>query len=297
MEWTRIRAVMTAVAVTAGVVLFDAFYVVSEIERAVVIELGRLQRHSVEPGLHFKVPIIQTVRKFDKRIHTLDDRNIRDYLTAEKKSLRVDSYVNWRIKSETQFLEATGGNTQNAERLLWQRVDTGLRDQFGKRIVKEVISGEREEIMVELRQEIGGIAERELGIEIVDIRIKRIELPPAASESVYQRMRAERQRLAGELRAEGAEQAEIIRSEADKDRRVILAEAYRIAELTRGQGDAEAASIYGKAYSDDEELFSLLRTLRAYSSSLRGERDTLVLDADSEFFSPMKGQDTQQSQE
>lgn len=297
MEWTRIRAVMTAVAVTAGVVLFDAFYVVSEIERAVVIELGRLQRNSVEPGLHFKVPIIQTVRKFDKRIHTLDDRNIRDYLTAEKKSLRVDSYVNWRIKSETQFLEATGGNTQNAERLLWQRVDTGLRDQFGKRIVKEVISGEREEIMVELRQEIGGIAERELGIEIVDIRIKRIELPPAASESVYQRMRAERQRLAGELRAEGAEQAEIIRSEADKDRRVILAEAYRIAELTRGQGDAEAASIYGKAYSDDEELFSLLRTLRAYSSSLRGERDTLVLDADSEFFSPMKGQDTQQSQE
>ena len=263
--------------------LSQSFYVVSEIQRAVLLRFGEIIEFDVQPGLHFKIPIINTVRKFDSRILTLDAAPQR-YLTSEKKALMVDSFIKWRIKDVATYFTTTGGDEERAKRLLSQRVDTGLRNEFGVRTVKEVVSGERDQLMNALASQLNRIAQQELGVEVVDLRVKRIDLPTEVSDSVYNRMRTERERLARELRAQGNEVAERIRATADKDKTVILADAYREAEVTKGQGDAIATATYAAAYSKDPEFYDFTRSLKAYQATFDSRGDILLIDPDSDFF-------------
>ena len=263
--------------------LSQSFYVISEIQRAVLLRFGEIIEFDVQPGLHFKIPIINTVRKFDSRILTLDAAPQR-YLTSEKKALMVDSFIKWRIKDVATYFTTTGGDEERAKRLLSQRVDTGLRNEFGVRTVKEVVSGERDQLMNELASQLNRIAQQELGVEVVDLRVKRIDLPTEVSDSVYNRMRTERERLARELRAQGNEVAERIRATADKDKTVILADAYREAEVTKGQGDAIATATYAAAYSEDPEFYDFTRSLKAYQATFDSRGDILLIDPDSDFF-------------
>lgn len=263
--------------------LSQSFYVVSEIQRAVLLRFGEIIEFDVQPGLHFKIPIINTVRKFDSRILTLDAAPQR-YLTSEKKALMVDSFIKWRIKDVATYFTTTGGDEERAKRLLSQRVDTGLRNEFGVRTVKEVVSGERDQLMNELASQLNRIAQQELGVEVVDLRVKRIDLPTEVSDSVYNRMRTERERLARELRAQGNEVAERIRATADKDKTVILADSYREAEELKGRGDAIATAAYAAAYSKDPEFYDFTRSLKAYQATFDSRGDILLIDPDSDFF-------------
>ena len=237
----------------------------------------------VQPGIHFKLPIMNEVKTFDARILTMDSRPQR-YLTLEKKAVIVDSYVKWKIDSVAKFYQATSGDEFVANRVLSSRVDTGLRNKFGERTMHEVVSGERDQLMTELRDDLNQVAQNELGISIVDIRVKRIDLPPDVSESVYQRMRTEREREAREHRSKGLELAEGIRADADRQQVVLEAEAQRDAEMIRGDGDAKAAAIYSKVYKQDPEFYEFYRSLQAYRESFSGSSDLFVLEPDSEFF-------------
>lgn len=265
----------------------QTLYVVKETERAVVLKFGEIVEDNVQPGLHFKIPVMNEVKTFDARILTMDSRPQR-YLTLEKKAVIVDSYVKWKIADVSRFYQATSGDEFVANRVLSSRVDTGLRNQFGERTMHEVVSGEREELMTELRDGLDTVAQRELGITIVDIRVKRIDLPPDVSESVYQRMRTEREREAREHRSKGLELAEGIRADADRQQVVLEAEAQRDAEMIRGDGDAQAASIYSQAYTQDPEFYEFYRSLQAYRESFAGNGDLFVLKPDSEFFKYFK---------
>jgi len=258
-------------------------YIVSETERAVLLKFGEVVNADVKPGLHFKVPFVNALRRFDARVLTLDARP-QSYLTLEKKRLVVDSFVKWRVANVEKYYTATSGDEFKASQILADRVDTGLRNQFGERTVTEVVSGEREELMKELTASLNTIARNEWGIEVVDIRIKKIDLPPQVSESVYQRMRTEREREARELRSRGQELAEGIRADADRQKTVIVAEAYRESELLRGEGDAQAAAIYSGAFSRNPEFYSFHRSLKAYRESFGNSSDVLVLKPDSDFF-------------
>ena len=242
-----------------------------------------LIQFDVEPGLHFKLPIINSVRKFDARILTLDARPQR-YLTSEKKALIVDSFLKWKVENVALYFTTTGGDEEKAEKLLGQRVDTGLRNEFGIRTVKEVVSGERDQLMNTLASQLDKIAREELGVEVVDLRVKKIDLPDEVGESVYNRMRTERQRLARELRAQGNEVAEKIRATADKDKTVILADAYREAEIIKGNGDATATATYADAFSRDPEFYDFTRSLKAYQATFESKGDILLIDPDSDFF-------------
>jgi membrane protease subunit HflC len=228
------------------------------------------------------VPLINNVKKYDARIHTLDAQPQR-FLTIEQKDVIVDSFAKWRISDVGQFYRSTGGSREKTSRLLSERINTSLRDEFGKRTIKEVVSGERAEIMALLTKDIDSKA-AELGVEILDIRVKQIDLPPEVSESVYDRMRAERERVARDLRAQGGEAAERIRAEADRERVVIVADAYKEAEQLRGEGDARAAQIYANAFNQDREFYSFYRSLNAYKNSFNNRSDVMVLQPDSEFF-------------
>ncbi len=261
----------------------QTLYVVKETERAVVLKFGEIVEADVEPGLHFKLPIMNEVKKFDARILTMDSRPQR-YLTLEKKAVIVDSYVKWRIESVSKFYTATSGDEVIANRVLSSRVDTGLRNQFGERTMHEVVSGERDQLMDELRVGLDGVAKSELGITIVDIRVKRIDLPPDVSESVYQRMRTEREREAREHRSKGLELAEGIRADADRQQVVLESEAYRDSEIIRGDGDAVAANIYSSVYTQDPEFYEFYRSLQAYRESFSSQGDIFVVKPDSEFF-------------
>ncbi len=265
----------------------QTLYVVKETERAVVLKFGEIVQDDVQPGLHFKIPVMNEVKKFDARILTMDSRPQR-YLTLEKKAVIVDSYVKWKIENVSRFYQATSGDEFVANRVLSSRVDTGLRNQFGERTMHEVVSGEREELMTELRDRIDTVAKNELGITIVDIRVKRIDLPPDVSESVYQRMRTEREREAREHRSKGLELAEGIRADADRQQVVLEAEAQRDAEMIRGDGDAQAAAIYADAYTQDPDFYKFYRSLQAYRESFSGNGDLFVLKPDSEFFQYFK---------
>ena len=234
---------ISAFSLIAVIFISQSLFVVSEVERAVKLRFGEIVQFDVEPGLHFKWPIINSVRYFDSRILTLDAQPQR-YLTSEKKALMVDSFIKWRVKDVAKYFTTTGGDEERAKRLLSQRVDTGLRNEFGTRTVKEVVSGERDQLMNSLTSMLDEIAQQELGVEVIDLRVKRIDLPLEVSESVYNRMRTERERLARELRAQGNEVAEKIRATADKDKTVILADAYRMSEEIKGDGDAEACLLY-----------------------------------------------------
>lgn len=271
-----------ALLVVAFVAL-NSVFIVKETERAVMLEFGRVVKPGVEPGLHIKIPFVNTIRKFDARILTVDARPER-YLTLEKKAVIVDSFAKWRVADVKTFYTATNGEVARAQGLLSQRINNGLRNQFGERTMHEVVSGEREQLMTELTKSLNEVANQELGIEVVDVRVKRIDLPPEVSQSVYSRMNTEREREAREHRSRGKELAEGIRASADREKIIIESEAYRDAEKVRGEGDAEAAGIYADAYTKDSEFYAFVRSLTAYQESFSNKSDVLLVKPDSEFF-------------
>jgi len=251
-------------------------------QRAILFKFGEILASDFEPGLHLKMPLINNVKKFDKRILTIDQQPER-FLTAEKKDLIVDSFVKWRIADVVQYYKTTQGDEAQAGRLLYQNINNGLRDEFGKRTVQEVIAGDRTEIMSIMTAEATEKA-KTLGIEVIDVRIKKIDLPARVSDSVYRRMRAERERVARDFRSKGAEAAERIRADADRQRSVILAEAYRDSEVVRGEGDAKATDIYAAAFSKNEDFFRFNRSINAYKNNFSTADDIILLEPDSEFF-------------
>lgn len=277
----RMLFVLIGVAALVALIV-SAMFTVSERERAVMFQFGEIIRDDFKPGLYFKIPFIQNVRKFDARVLTLDSEP-EEYLTSEKKNVLVDSFVKWRIENVARYFTATGGEVTNANQRLAELIKNGLRDEFGKRTIQEVISGERAQIMDLLTVQANKLV-KELGIQVVDVRILRIEYAASISNSVYQRMEAERQRVAKDLRSRGAEAAEKIRADADRQRTVILAEAYRDAESTRGEGDAISSEIYAKAFSRNSEFYSFYRSLTAYKKTFGERSDIIVLKPDSEFF-------------
>lgn len=272
-------------SIFVAAVLFVAsssVYVVNQWQTGVVLRLGEIVKADVEPGLHFKTPFINNVRLFDSRLQTLDAAP-EDYYTVEKKKLEVDSFVKWRIVDVKKFYTTMNGDNRLAGMRLGQIVQSGLRDEFGNRTVKEVISGERVEIAQKIKKTTDLQAES-FGIEIEDVRIKRIDLAKDISESVYQRMNAERNREAKDLRSKGTETAEKIKADADRQRVVILADAYSEAEILRGEGDATAADIYAKAYSKDPEFYAFYHSMNAYQASFKDKSDVMVVDPKSDFF-------------
>lgn len=275
--------ILAAIAIFAS----NCLYVIREIDRAVLLTFGEVTNSEIAPGLHFKIPGVHSVRRFDGRIQTLDSAT-ESYLTAEKNYLEVDSFAKWRISDTARFYTATSGDVNIANNLLTQRINAGLRDQFGIRTVHEVVSGQRDALMEQLTASLDQFAQSELGIEVVDVRVKKIDLPPNVSDSVFQRMRTERQEEAQELRSTGREVAEGIRADADRQQIVIEAEAYRDAELVRGQGDAEAAAIYAAAFSKDPEFYEFVRSLNAYQATFNNSNDLLLISPDSDFFRFLK---------
>lgn len=271
----------------ALLVVSSSVYIVTEYERAVVLRFGRLVQADVPPGLHFKIPVADKVRKFDGRLLTADMRP-ESFFTVENKRLIVDSYIKWRVKNVENYYKATGGDEMVAAERLASRVADGLRNQFGRRTLHEVVSGKRDELMAELTESLNLVTEDLLGLEVIDIRVKRIDLPPDVSESVYARMAADREKEAREYRSKGQEQAEVIRADADRQRAVLEANAYRDAERIRGDGDAKAAAIFASAYSKDPEFYAFVRSLTAYSNTFKGREDLLVVDPDSDFFRYLK---------
>ncbi len=272
------------IVIAAGALLLGwaSLFTVKEWERAVLFRFGEIVRTDYEPGLHFKIPIVNNVKKFDARIQTLDAEPER-YLTAEKKNVIVDSFVKWRIDDVAAYYTSMGGDRLRANLRLSQIIKDGLRSEFGKRTIQDVVSGERKEIMEILSVNTDRQA-KEFGIEVVDVRIKRIDLSEEISVSVYRRMEAERARVAKDLRSKGAEAAERIRADADRQRTIIIAEAFREAEQLRGEGDARAADIYARAYTKDPEFYSFYRSLNAYRAAFKNEKDFLVLEPTSDFF-------------
>jgi membrane protease subunit HflC len=278
-----ILAVVFAAFVTAGSVLFT----VDQRQYAIVFQLGEIKEVIKEPGLAFKWPMIQNVRFFDRRILTLDSVEPERFLTAEKKPVLVDSFVKWRIADVNQYYISVGGDEMLARTRLAQTVNSGLREEFGRRTVHDVVSGERDKIMADVQKKADADA-RQIGVEIVDVRLKRVDLPPEVSESVYRRMETERKRVANELRSQGSAEAEKIRADADKQREVIVAEAYRDAQKIKGEGDAKAASIYGKAFGENPEFYAFYRSLEAYRQSFGNKSDLLVVDPSADFFKYLK---------
>ena len=271
-----------------AVVGSSSLFVVQEQQLALLLRLGEIVDADFKPGLHFKVPLIQDVVKFDKRIQTLD-ANPERFLTIEKKFVVVNSYAKWRISDVAQFYRSTRGSADATSRLLSARINAALRDEFGKRTVQEVVSGERTEIMATLARNANEQA-ADLGVEIVDVRVKQIDFSEDISENIYERMRTERHRVAAELRAQGAEAAERIQADADRQRIEIVADAYRQAELLRGEGDAGAADIYAKAFAQNGEFYSFWRSLTAYRDVFSDGGSMMVLDPDSEFFRYFKSE-------
>jgi membrane protease subunit HflC len=275
---------MLLAVVLGAVVLVGSMsvFVVQEQQVALLLRLGEIVDADFEPGLHFKIPVIQDVTKFDKRIQTLDATPER-FLTVEKKFVVVNSFVKWRITDVAQYFRSTRGSMDTTSRLLQARINAALRDEFGKRTVQEVVSGERAEIMQTLARDANENA-ADLGVEVVDVRIKQIDFADDISENIYERMRTERQRVAAELRAEGAEAAEKIQADADRQRIEIVADAYRQAEVLRGEGDAKAAEIYATAFEKDPDFYAFWRSLTAYRDVFQDGSSMMVLDPESDFF-------------
>jgi membrane protease subunit HflC len=274
--------------VFGAVVLFAAtVFTVDQRQYAIIFQLGEIKEVIDEPGLAFKWPMIQNIRMFDKRILTLDSPEPERFLTAEKKPVLVDSFVKWRIKDVKQYYISVAGDEQIARTRLSQTVNAGLREEFGKRTVHDVVSGSRDKIMNDVQKKADSEL-RTLGMEIVDVRLKRVDLPPEVSESVYRRMETERKRVANELRSEGSAEAEKIRADADRQREVIVAEAYRDAQKIKGEGDAKAAAIYGRAFNENPEFYSFYRSLEAYRGSFKNKGDLLVIEPNSDFFKYLK---------
>ena len=275
MMWIIVAVIVVAVG-------SSTVYYVDEREKAIVFQFGEIVRSNDEPGFHFKAPLINNVKFFDARVQTMDsDPEL--YLTRAKKNLVVDSFVKWRITNAANYYTRLGGLASNARNRLAQRVNDALRSEFGNRSVQQVISGDRVEIMDVVRQ-LTNEETASLGIEVLDVRLKRVDLDPDISERVYQRMEAERSRVAMDLRSRGAEAAERIREDADRDRAIILAEARQAAQEVKGQGDAKATAIYADAFTRDREFYRMYRSLNAYRNTFATPDNLLVIEPDSEFF-------------
>jgi len=270
----------------ALLVLSQSVFIVDQREQAILFRLGEIKRTDFKPGLHFKLPFINNVKFFEKRLLNLDADPER-FLTSEKKDVIVDSYVKWKIADVGAYYKATGGDSRRAGLLLYQKINDGLRAEFGKRTVQQVVAGERSEIMGIVTKNANREA-KSLGVVVVDVRVKGISLPQEVSNSVYERMRAERERVARNFRSRGSEAAERIRANADRERTVILADAFRQAEVVRGEGDAISAKIYADAYDQDRDFYSFNRSLEAYRNSFGSKNDLLLIQPDADFFKYFK---------
>lgn len=282
----RYSSLLLIALVVGAILLVNSLFVVDEREFAVKFRLGEIVRADYGPGLHGKLPFINNVRKFDRRIQTLDARPER-FLTAEMKNVNVDFFVKWRVEDPVRFFTSTGGSANVANALLLRVTQDGLRREFGRRTIQEAVSGERSQIMSTLTSDANQRAQ-ELGLVLVDVRIKRIDLPSDVSQSVYERMETARARVARQLRAEGSEAAERIRADAERQRTVLLAQAYREAEELRGGGDAQASEIYARAFNRNAEFYAFYRSLQAYRNSIGQGNDLLLIGPDSEFFRYLK---------
>ena len=265
----------------------SALFIVDQRQHAIVFQLGEVVDVKTLPGLYFKIPLVQNVRYFESRIMTMDTVEPERFITSEKKNVLVDLFVKWRIVDVKQYYISVRGEEMLAQTRLAQTVNSSMRDEFGNRTVHDVVSGERDKIMEIMRQKADADA-RKIGVEVVDVRLKRVDLPPEVSESVYRRMEAERKRVANELRSTGAAESEKIRADADRQREVILAEAYRKAQEVKGEGDAKASSIYAGAFQQNPEFYSFYRSLEAYKQTFKNKGDMMVLEPGSEFFKYLK---------
>jgi membrane protease subunit HflC len=277
-----------AVVAVVLVVLGTSIFTVDQRQHAIVFQLGEVRDVISEPGLYFKWPMIQNVRYFDKRILTLDSAEPERFITSEKKNVLVDSFVKWKIVDPKLYYISVAGDEARAKTRLSQTVNAGLREEFGKRTVHDVVSGERNRIMEQMREK-ADLDARKIGVQIVDVRVKRVDLPTEVSESVYRRMEAERKRVANELRSEGSAEAEKIRADADRQREVIVAEAYREAQKAKGEGDAKATATYAEAFNQNPEFYAFYRSLEAYRNSFKNKGDVIVVEPNSDFFKYMKG--------
>jgi membrane protease subunit HflC len=269
------------------VVAAMSLFTVDQRQYAIIFQLGEIKEVVRDPGLNFKWPLIQNVRFFDRRILTLDSVEPERFLTAEKKPVLVDSFVKWRIDDVQKYYISVGGDETVAKTRLSQTVNSGLREEFGKRTVHDVVSGARDKIVADVQKKADADM-RAIGVEIIDVRLKRVDLPAEVSEAVYRRMETERKRVANELRSQGAAEAEKIKADADRQREVIVAEAYRDAQKVKGEGDAKAASIYGQAFSQNPEFYAFYRSLEAYRGAFRSKSDILVVEPNSDFFKYLK---------
>lgn len=295
-------SIFTVIAALLILVAYTSLYIVDERQTAIKLRFGEVIEWDITPGLHARIPFVHTIKKFDKRLITLDSQAER-FLTNEQKSLEVDSYVQWRIADTLTFYTAnSGGDFFAANQVLGSRVNAALRDAFGDKPLREVVTGlkddqplpegniiesdkgERDNLMAEVLTRVNSVARDELGIEVVDIRVKAIDLPPEVSSDVFRRMRSEREQLARSFRSEGQRQAEIIRANADQTKTITLANAYRDSEVIRGSGDAESAAIYAEAFEQDSDFYAFYRSLNAYRNSFTGAGDMLILEPDSDFF-------------
>lgn len=266
----------------------SAIYIVDEREQAILFQLGEVVDVKTSPGLYFKIPIAQNVRYFDSRILTMDTEEPERFITSEKKNVLVDLFVKWRIVDVKQYYISVRGDEALAQTRLAQTVNSSMRDEFGNRTVHDVVSGERDKIMEIMRQK-ANIDAKKIGVEVVDVRLKRVDLPQEVSDSVYRRMEAERKRVANELRSTGSAEAEKIRADADRQREVILAEAYREAQKIMGDGDGQAAAIYANVFQKSPEFYSFYRSMEAYKQAFKNKTDILVLEPSSDFFKYIKG--------
>lgn len=274
--------ILVAIIAIALVGLFSFTYQVDQRETAIKLKFGKVEKANIEPGLHFKIPVMNMIEKYDNRILTLDVPPT-EFPTNEKKYVKVDFFAKWRIKDVERYYLATSGIETKANQRLELILVDGLKNEFGKRTIQEVVSGERAEIMDVIQVQSNEEA-KNFGIEVVDVRVSKIDLPDTVSDSVFKNMRAERDRVAKDFRARGREQAEVIRAKADKERTVILANAYNEAEQVRGEGDAKSAEIYAQAFTQDEEFYSFTRSLKAYINTFNSNNDVLIMEPDSKFF-------------
>ncbi len=275
-------------AIAVVIALSMSMFVVDQRQTAIVLQLGEMVGVKTAPGLYFKIPMVQNVRFFDARILTMDSVEPERFITAEKKNVMVDSFVKWRIVDVKQYYVSVGGDEMRARTRLMQTVNSSMREEFGKRTIADVVSGERDKVMEVLRSKTD-IDARKIGVEVLDVRLKRVDFPSEISESVYRRMDAERKRVANELRATGNAESEKIRADADRQREVTLANAYRDAQKIKGDGDAKASALYASAFGRNAEFYAFYRSMEAYKQSFKSKSDVMVIDPSSAFFKYLKG--------
>lgn len=282
------NVILIVIAAVVILLAMDSIYTVHQTERAILLRFGAVVQADVEPGLHFKLPIAEEVKKADGRVLTLDS-SAETYFTLEKKPLIVDSFAKWRIADVSRFYQATSFDERSGERILQERVNEGLRNQISRRDMHEVVSGERDKLMFDLTSDLDEVMRRDAGIEVVDVRVKRIDLPPEVSSSVYERMNSEREIEARQYRAQGRELALGVRADADRQTVIIEANAYKQAQEIRGDGDARAASVYAGAFNQDPDFYEFYRSINAYANVFQDKGDILVLDPNSKFFKFLEG--------